>query len=309
MNRNLLLKPYSAIVLSALVLLIAGCTSRSMVPANMEAAGSNDAQYLQPRWTVTQIASGFSSGLGQLAVDADGDVYVVLNSPSNSVMEIAPDGTITEIGHGFSSPDGVAVYNGYVYVADYAHNEIKKVAKDGAISVVERLKNPGSITVSKGAIYAVDDVCKSVYVCINKIASNGTTTLVTTDLNVDNLTLDTAGNLYAAAYSFGRYGCCATGKIYKITPNGNISMRSFKGLAPESVAVDAMGNIYVGATRSRFQKPALYKITPSGVVTAIAHFVQSDSIFDGLAFRNGALYAGITEVNDYANSAVYKITP
>lgn len=297
-------KPVSALALTAMLLSTNGCTSRGMVPPNTESA-TNNASYPQSSWKVTQIASGPG---GPLAVDADDNVYVVADNDTNEVEKVHPDGKVTQTGHGFLGPAGVTVYNGDVYVADAGHDAIKKVAKGGSISVAVKLKNPAIITVDKqGAIYAVQlDACKGV-TCINKITPNGNTTTVS-DLAVDYITLDTAMNLYAVASSFGQYACCASGKLYKITPNGNVSTRSFKGLATESVAVDADSNVYVGAVRSEHTDAAVYKISPNGTVTKIASLSGIVCVC-GLAFRDGALYAAGLTGGGSTDNAVYKITP
>jgi sugar lactone lactonase YvrE len=294
-----------ALLAGCVVFGLVACRSGAITPpaptGPFQSGAAPESVPVRPSWTKTKIASGFG---GPLAVDASNNVYVAIGG---AIKKIAPDGKITDVGHGFANPEGVAVHNGYVYVADTSHNAIKKVAKNGTISVVVRLKVPWSIAVGKGgSIYVLQAVCG----CIKKVTPNGKITTVFTLSGGNDITLDSATNLYVAAYSFGVFGCCATGKIYKITPRGKVNARSFKHMATESVAVDASGNVYAGIVRSGVQDAAVYRIAPNGRETKIAFLCSAcGPIASGLAFRYGAIYAGLFAKNEPANSAVYKISP
>ena len=108
-------------------------------------------------------------------------------------------------------------------------------------------------------------------------------TLQENDLLVWALTTDSNGNLYA--------GTGEQGKIFKITPDGEISV-FFD--SPEigilSLAVDAENNVYAGSAPDGL----IYKVTPDGQSTTF--FMTNEHYVWALAFgNNNVLYAGTGE--------------
>jgi len=202
------------------------------------------------------------------AIDAAGNIYVA-DYGHGLVKKIATDGTITTLGSGFASPISVAVdASGNVYVADYYNNAVKKIAPDG---VTVTTLGHGFNTPSGVAV----DAAGNVFVADNgngavkKIAPDGAT--------VTNLAPRIGFNVpWAVAVD-------ATGNVYvadfagdavyKIAPDGVTVTTLGPGFnLPTGVAVDTAGNVYVAV----FGDGTLYKIAPDGV-TATAMYLGEES--------------------------------
>lgn len=134
------------------------------------------------------------------------------------------------------------------------------------------------------------------------------------------VTVDVAGNLYIADFFNGR--------IRKVTPAGVISTVAGGGISleegvpaisarlsiPESVAVDAAGNLYITDTGNH----RIRKVTPAGLITTVAgNGTQGFSGNNGLAtsaqlyFPSGVAIdaAGNLLIADTSNSRIRKVTP
>ncbi|MFN6018357.1 MAG: choice-of-anchor D domain-containing protein [Verrucomicrobiota bacterium] len=202
-------------------------------------------------------------------------------------------GSIDGLGNNatFSFPNGISVdKNGNVYVADKGNNKIRKITPTGFVSIFAGSGSRGSK--DGPALSATFDAPHAVAV-------------------------DKNHNIYVADTN--------NHKIRKITPDGIVSTLAGSGFygsidglaakstfaAPEGVAVDSNGNIYVADTKSQ----KIRKITPSGMVTTLAgsgaasyndgrgrnaKFNEPKSIATD---RFGNLY-----VTDYNNHAVRKIS-
>jgi sugar lactone lactonase YvrE len=126
------------------------------------------------------------SSLGQLAIDASGDVYVA-DTGNQVIRKITPAGDVTTLAgrdYGFVDdtgtaaefryPTGVAVdSSGNVYVADSRNHAIRKISPAGAVTTLAgngtagyhdgtgpsaQFDYPGSVTVdSSGIVYVSDD--------------------------------------------------------------------------------------------------------------------------------------------------------
>ncbi len=134
---------------------------------------------------------------------------------------------------------------GNLYVADYGNNIIRKITSSGLVST---FAGSGTIGSTDGAGTAASFYAPS------------------------SIVIDSAGNLIVADYS--------NNKLRKITPSGIVSTFVGNGTAadvdgtgiaaslnrPYSLAIDAIGNIYVGEIGGY----RIRKVTPSGVVTTYA---------------------------------------
>ena len=133
--------------------------------------------------TFAGSTEGFADGTGNtaqfkypsgVAVDSRGNVYVA-DSANNRIRKITPTGVVsTFAGTGtagfaegaantaqFNHPAGVAVdSSGYVYVADYANNRIRKITPAGVVSTLvstAQLNYPTGVAVdSSGNVYVAD---------------------------------------------------------------------------------------------------------------------------------------------------------
>lgn len=194
---------------------------------------------ITPANVVSTLASGFSCN-GGIAVDATGNLYVTCGTniirkitPANVVTIIAGSGSYgsadgTGSAASFSTPIGIAVdAAGYLYVADFNGNKIRKVTPDGVVTTLAGSGSSGS--------------------------NNGTGTAATFN-GPRGIAVDAMGNVFVA----DRYN----NMIRKITSAGvvtTIAGRTTSGNAdgtgtaaqfnnPFSVAVDAMGRVYVADT-------------------------------------------------------------
>ena len=253
-------------------------------------------------------AARFFSPMG-VAVDSAGNVYVA-DSLNHTIRKVTPAGVVTTLaglagsygsddGTGsaarFNQPYGVAVDSaGNVYVADTGNDTIRKVAPGGVVTTLAGLAgNRGSAdgTGSDARFY-----------------------------NPYGVAADSAGNLYVADTS--------NHTIRKVTPgnlvttlaglagnagsaNGTGSSARFS--APEGVAVDSAGNVYVAENSNH----TIRKVTPGGVVTTLAGLAGSYGSADGTGSNARFYYprgvaadsAGNLYVADTYNRTIRKVTP
>jgi sugar lactone lactonase YvrE len=202
----------------------------------------------------------------------------------------------------FGYPSGLAVDGaGNVYVADSWFHTIRKITPAGFVSTLAGMPGVGGTNDGPGSSAQFH--------------------------TPDRLAVDTSGNVYVADYG--------NNTIRKVTPAGVVSTlagcpgvtgssdgigSSARFSSPEGVAVDALGNVYVGdATNATVRK-----ITPDGVVTTLAGQAGVRGLRDGagtnalFTFPNGLAVdgGGNVYVADGAgvflggtNNAIRKITP
>jgi sugar lactone lactonase YvrE len=224
----------------------------------------------------------------------------------------------------FNGPTGIATdAAGNVYVADRLNSTIRKVTPAGLVTTLAGQVEVSGIADGVGAsaqfalpFGTATDAAGNVYVAdnsgdsIRKVTSAGVVTTLASGLVSDSnlgifndtgLTIDPAGNLYIADTS---------STIRKITPTGRVTTLagraavsgSANGIgpaaqftAPQGIATDAAGNVYVAEILT------IRKITPTGVVTTLAKDPFQRAI-DVATDVKGNVY--VTE-----GTAVSKITP
>jgi len=262
--------------------------------------------------------SGSADGTGSAArfagprgvvVDAAGTIYVA-DSGNHTIRTITPAGVVGTLaglvgtvgsadGTGsaarFGNPYGVAIdVAGSVYVADQNNHTIRKVTPAGVVSTLAGLAG------TSGSADGTASVARFVF--------------------PTGVAVDAAGNVYVAD--------AGNETIRKITPAGAVS--TLAGLAgssgstdgtgaaarfknPNSVAVDAAGNVFVGDK----QNYTIRRITPAGVVSTLAGlagiFGSADGTGSAARFLNPSGVAvdagGNVYVADAGNSKIRKITP
>jgi len=221
-------------------------------------AGNSTIRKIAPGGVVTTLAgtagmAGYADGTGSaarfkiplgVAVDGNGNVYVA-EQGNFTIRKITPAGVVTTLagtagnvgsadGTGaaasFNLPAGVAVDSGgNVYVADYANDTIRKITPAGAVTTLAGVpSSPGSNDgTGSGASFSVPtgvavDAAGNVYVTeqkgdtIRKVTSAG---VVTTLAGTPTIYGDTNGTGATALFD-----------------------------APDGIAVDASGNLYVADT-------------------------------------------------------------
>jgi uncharacterized protein (TIGR03437 family) len=228
------------------------------------------------------IISTVASGVGPfgLAVDGAGNVYFSEND-LNVVEKVNPAGTVTRVAGtitaGYSgdggpatkawlqTPYGVAVDGaGNVYIADSENNRIRKVDPAGIISTVAGKGTRGFSGDGGPAVSA------------ELYAPWG-------------LAVDSAGNLFIADYQNGRVRKVNTaGIITTVAGNGSAACCSgdggpaTKATLPlvESVAVDNLGNLYIG------QAGRVAEVNAAGIIHNIAGpgFSNDDNVPATTAF-------------------------
>ena len=251
----------------------------------------------------TGSAARFSLPQG-LAVDSAGNVYVA-DTGNSTMRKITPGGVVSTLagltgsqgsanGTGsaarFRNPPGVAVDSaGNVYVADSNNHTIRKITAAGVVTTLAGLAG------SYGSADGTGSGARFYY--------------------PDGVAVDSAGNVYVADTS--NY------TIRKITPAGAVS--TLAGLAgyygsddgagwgarfsaPEGVAVDSAGNVYVADT----DNVTIRKITPAGVVSTLAGSTKISGSIDGTGSAARFLIpwgiavdgAGNVYVADYFNNTI-----
>ncbi len=248
----------------------------------------------------------FKTPLG-VTLDANGNLYVA-DQRNHRIRKISAAGVVSTLaGNGtaswkdgsattaeFYNPSGVAAdANGNVFVADYDNHRIRKVAADGTVSTLAGGGNGPAYLDATGiaARFAFPtgvavDVNGNVYVAdrdnhlIRKITGAGVVTTL-------------AGKSETPGYSDG-------------------SGASARFNAPNGVAVDGNGNVYV----AEFSGHRIRKITPDGTVSTVAGngtpgFVQGTGT--AAQFNKPAGVAVDKEGNlfvaDVGNNCIRKITP
>jgi len=220
-------------------------------------------------------------------------------TPSHVVSTIAgssqgffdsPTGTSAQ----FNYPRGLAIdSSNNLYVADGGNNRIRKITPAGAVSTIAGSGTAGFLDHTTGASAQFN-------------APRG-------------VAVDASGNVYVADSSNHR--------IRRITPAGAVSTVAGSSTwgyhdntgalaqlrSPESIAVDASGNIYL----SDYQNRCIRLITPAGVVTTIAGTNVSgyvDSPTGSVARFNSPWAIAISSagdlyIADYGNNRIRKVTP
>ena len=237
---------------------IGGCGKERLSPQPVNdstiIAGSDSAGLVNGVGTAARFNRPFG-----LAFDAIGNLYIadqgnsVIRKMNNTtlVSTLAGKGGIQGSANGldtaarFNKPFGVATdASGNVYVADAGNNHIRKITPAGLVSTFAGTGVAG--------------------------AANGPDTA--TFNSPLGVALDGSGNVYVADYE--------NNLIRKITPAGVVSTFAGTGAAgaddgagtiatfnlPESLTVDAAGNVYVVDNGNDL----IRKITPAGVVSTLA---------------------------------------
>ncbi len=135
-----------------------------------------------------------------------------------------------------------------------------------------------------------------------------------------SVAVDTAGNLYIADFFNGRIRRVSPAGVITTVAGGGTSLdegvpaTSARLSIPESVAVDAMGNLYI--TDTGYHR--VRKVTPGGLITTVAgNGTEGFSGDNGLAtsaqlhFPSGVVVdaAGNLLISDTGNSRIRRVTP
>jgi sugar lactone lactonase YvrE len=283
-----------------------------------------------------------------IAMSANGNMYVA-DETNNTLKLIMPNGQVQLIADKkkMDGPAGIALDSkGNVYVSDCFHHQIKKISPSNKISILAGTGKPGNANNKNGLLASFSfptgigvDASGNVYVAdegnnlIRKITPEGSVTTLAGNGTVgaaDNkngllasfnqpngLAVDSLGNVFVADQ--------LNHKIRKVSATGEVVTIAGTGLAgssntstsasfnnPRGIAVDAIGNIYVGDVGNH----QIRKISPIGEVSTLAgsgaagildnqNGLQAEFHFpNGLALDN----KGNILVADYFNNSIRKIS-
>ncbi len=117
-------------------------------------------------------------------------------------------------------------------------------------------------------------------------------TFIGPGINIDDaLILDAEGNIYGSHFTGSA--------IYKVTPEGDISIYADGFNTPNDLAFDAEGNLYVADN----QRNAVFKITPDSNITQFGPTITSAS---GLIFDR---HSDTLLVTQYLSNRIIKLAP
>jgi len=220
-------------------------------------------------------------------ISADGKISTVAGTGAAGFSGDGGRATAAQV----SSPADVAVdRTGNLYVADYANHRIRKVSASGTITTVAgsgtlgfsglpgianpQLDDPSAVAIDGNGILFFLDLHNQ---RIRKVLPSGAISTVATGEAVryaHSLAVDSSGNLF--------YTDEQSNRIRKLSPAGilttvagdgtTFSYSSEEGPAvfaqifPTSAALDAAGNLYIGAA----DRARVWKVNGAGVITAFA---------------------------------------
>jgi sugar lactone lactonase YvrE len=263
-------------------------------------------------------SSGSADGTGSaarfnrpsdLAVDSAGNVYVT-DTNNHTIRMITPAGIVSTVaglagssgsvdGTGtaarFNYPTGIAVDgSGNLYVADTNNHSIRKITPAGAVTTFAGQPGiPGSADDNGGA------------------ARFNAPSDVTVDGASNVYVADTGNNTIREITSAGVVSTLAglAGSSGSVDGSGSAARFS----APEGVAVDSAGNVYVADTNNS----TIRKIFPAGAVSTLAGLAGTSGVSDGVG--GGARFqypsdlavdgSGNLYVADTDNHTIRKISP
>ncbi len=276
-----------------------GITARRDVGDNFNQTAPGTAYQLTLQGALTQLHR-FGTSLifpGGLTVGTDGNLYgryagtsggengaIFKSTPTGNltILHVFGDGSITDDGKGPSS-DLVQSSDGDFYgttltgVSDF-FGTFYKITPTGVVTILHDFQGFDANEVS---------------------------------YPTTSLTLGTDGNFYGTTPGGGQYHM---GSVYKITPTGTVTtMYSFGsstvGESPAYPQVGltrgADGNFYGTTLQSNYDSGTgfVYKITPTGILTKLYAFAQTDGIpFSGLVQAGNGLLYGMT------SSKIYRIS-
>jgi uncharacterized protein YjiK len=285
--------------------------------------GNNTLRKVTPAGVVTTLAgtagmAGSADGTGAaarfnqpigVAVDSAGNVYVA-DRGSNTLRKVTPAGVVTTLagtpntfgsqdGFGadarFHNPQGAAVDGtGNVYVADTGSSTLRKVTAAGVVTTLAGTAGLAGTTDGTGTAARFDFPIG--------VAADSAGNLYVTDSNNETLRKITAAGVVTTLAGTARVAGGVDG------PGTNASFS-----APQGVAVDSAGNIYVADWIGQ----TIRKVTPAGAVTTLAGTAGMFGSADGTGaaarfnFPQGLAVdkAGNLYVTDENNNTIRKITP
>ncbi len=247
-----------------------------------------------------------------ITVDPNGNLYlsdIGAATGQGAIYKVTPAGAVTTVASGLQDPRGVAydATTGNLYFADYVLCQVLKISS-GAVSVVAgsgtsgAQDGPAATATFSNTFGVAVDPNGDVYVAqgeVRKISLGGSGATVSTlpipvpsgsnlgHNNIDELTFDTAGNLYVSDNYHGMI------RKFAIPDFSAAPLSTYT--SPEGVAVDSGGNVFdIESARIVEQRAS----GPPWVTISMAGSQLLSGVDDG----NGNLF-----VIDYTKRTVLKL--
>jgi sugar lactone lactonase YvrE len=204
------------------------------------APNSNSIVKFAPDGTKSTFATGIE---GALAFDAAGNLFVGVSDATGTIFKLAPDGTKSTFAAGVGNPVSLAFDPaGNLYAYDLESGSIFKFTPNGDKSIFAKgTKPPGQMFANSmaiacdraGNLFAADSESDTIF----KFTPDGARTTFATKVKATNLAFDKANNLLTANFW--------SKDILKFSPDGAKSSLKIALSAPEGLAVDSAGNLFV----------------------------------------------------------------
>ena len=237
------------------------------------AQGTNNVFRIAPDGAVSQLLGMSGAGSYHLktpqavAVTRAGVVFVA-GGGSDNVLRVAADGTVTQVlgprGDGRNAldfPADVALEaDGAVLVAGRDSDNVFRIAADGTVTQIlsatgdgtNALDGPSAVAVAAdGGVYVAGQASNNVF----RIAADGTVTQVASSTGDGKATLFRPIGLAVVGNDAVVAGA-QSNTVFRVTPAGTVTLlyrdagRSPRLVAPQGVAVDGLGQIYVSGQQS-----------------------------------------------------------
>jgi len=243
------------------------------------------------------MGSGFVTPRN-VAVDPEGNVFVVDDLPGKAWEIPSGGGAQVQIASGFNHPNGISTDGaGNLYIADQSNNEIKEVNPVGGyfINAVPFGLSFNNIT---GTLSGTPTVVKlSTNYTVTAYNSTGSASAVI-NIGINPFLLSySSPEIYTAGIVIASLTPTSSGVAAPGYNNSEVSLGTDVFNAPEGIAVDAAGNVYVADTKDN----AVKKRTVGSSAWATIGSGFSNPI--GIAVDA----AGNVYVGDQGNNAVKKI--
>jgi sugar lactone lactonase YvrE len=282
--------------------------------------------------TVTITGADFNSTAADDSVYFNGKSARVVSATDSTLVAIVPElagtGNVVVKANGGSATGGVFTYDttwlntlltgqllspqyltidasGNLYVTTLGNNDFYKITPQGdTSSFATLLRAPEGMAIdASGNLYVVSNLATPSPTIYEFTPSGARSVVTTTDsVEMGGLAVDAIGNLYASNLMYHA--------IYKITPQGQVSIFAANIQNPSGLAVDKSNNLYATSSTNPLSATAgvILKFSPTGAMTTVASGLMLGSQ-DGIAIDpNNNLYVTCYSTA-YPTSTVVKISP
>jgi RHS repeat-associated protein len=168
--------------------------------------------------------------------------------------------------------------------------ELKKVGSDGLVKRIFTFPaeyTPSTLSFSpSGELYVAGEGATKG--SIMRIRSDGTAETVVNGISIIYMAVDSNRNIYGVKGTAGYVD--NEGEIYRITPDGSVTLFASMPDAIGGIAVDGGGNLYVSVGIGGFLSYGIYRITPDGTQTLIVKLPEA-SVYGSITVdKKGDVY-------------------